>query len=84
MKNTVTVTRKGQTTIPAPLRHKLGIGAKGGVLDIRFDESKGELVISKPLNVDELSRKLTSYIKPGTKPLDNIDSYYQTNREGRK
>ena len=84
MRNTVTITRKGQTTIPAPLRHKLGLDAKGGILDIRFDESRGELVISKPLSVDELSRKLTGYIKPETKPLDDVDSYYQANRESRK
>jgi AbrB family looped-hinge helix DNA binding protein len=84
MRNTVTITRKGQTTIPAPLRHKLGLDAKGGILDIRFDESRGELVISKPLSIDELSKKLTAYIKPGTKPLDDVDSYYQANRKGGK
>lgn len=84
MRNTVTITRKGQTTIPAPLRRKLGLDTKGGILDIRFDESRGELVISKPLSIDELSKKLTEYIKPGTVPLHDVDSYYQVNREGRK
>jgi bifunctional DNA-binding transcriptional regulator/antitoxin component of YhaV-PrlF toxin-antitoxin module len=84
MKNTATITRKGQTTIPAPLRRKLGLDVRGGVLDIRFDENRGELVISKPLSIDELSKKLTAYIKPGAKPLDDVDSYYQANREGYK
>lgn len=84
MRNTVTITRKGQTTIPAPLRHKLGLDVKGGILDIRFDESRGELIISKPLSIDELSRKLTTYIKPGATPVYDVDAYYQTNRESRK
>ncbi len=84
MKNTVTITSKGQTTIPAPYRRKLGLDKKGGVLDIRFDEAKGELVIAKPLSIDALSKKLSSYIKPGIKPLVDVDAYYQSNRGGRK
>lgn len=85
VKNTVTITSKGQTTIPAPFRRKLGLDTnKGGTLDIRFDETKGELVVSKPLSVDELSEKLSNYIKLGTKPLTDVDTYYQANREGRK
>ena len=83
MKNTVTITSKGQTTIPAALRRKLGLGTQGGVLDIRFDENRGELIIAKPLSVDELSKKLSSYIKPHTKPLVDVDAYYQANRESK-
>jgi bifunctional DNA-binding transcriptional regulator/antitoxin component of YhaV-PrlF toxin-antitoxin module len=84
MKSTITVTSKGQTTLPAPLRRKLGLDSKGGVLNIRFDEAKNELVVSKTLSIDELSEKLSSYIKPGTRPLTDVDAYYQANREGRK
>lgn len=82
MKNTITITSKGQTTIPASYRSKLGV-ASGGTLDIRFDESKGELVIAKPLSIDELSKKLSGYIKSGTKPLVDVDAFYQKNRENR-
>ena len=84
MKNTITITSKGQATIPASYRRKLGIGAGGGTLDIRFDENKGELIIARPLNIDELSQKLSDYIKPHTKPLTDVDAYYQSNREGHK
>ncbi len=84
MKNTITITSKGQTTIPATYRRKLGVGARGGTLDIRYDESKGELVIAKPLSIDELSNRLSSYIKPETEPLLDVDAYYQKNRKGRK
>lgn len=81
MKNTVTITSKGQTTIPAQYRRKLGLGKNGGVLDIRYDDVKAELVIAKPLNIDELSTKITSYIKPGTRPLKDADVYYLKNRK---
>lgn len=84
MKNTITITSKGQTTIPASYRRKLDLDAKGGVLDIRFDEVKGELVIAKPLGIGELSKKLSSYVKADTEPLTDVDAYYQKYREGHK
>ena len=80
MKDTITVTSKGQTTIPAPIRSKLGLGKNGGVLKMSFNESKDELIISKPLSIDDLSNKLSGYIKPDTKPLVDVDAYYQANR----
>jgi AbrB family looped-hinge helix DNA binding protein len=79
-KTILTVTSKGQTTIPASIRRKLGLNKAGGVLQISFDEHKGELTVSRPLNIDELSNRLSSYIKPSIKPLVNVDSFYQANR----
>lgn len=79
-KTIMTVTSKGQTTIPASIRRKLGLDKAGGVLQVSFNEVKGELVVSKPLTIDELSKKLTDYIKPNTKPLTDVDAYYQANR----
>lgn len=81
MKTRLTVTSKGQTTIPAPIRHKLGLDKAGGVLEMNFNEDKDELVISKSVSIDELSDKLSRYIKPGTKPLLDIDAFYQANRQ---
>ncbi len=85
MKNHLTITRKGQATIPASFRRKLGLPANtSATLDVRFDETRGEIVISKPLSIDELSNKLSSYVKPGTTPLTDADAFYQANRESRK
>ncbi len=80
MKDTITVTSKGQTTIPAPVRRKLGLDKGGGVLQINFNENKNELVISKATSIDDLSNKLTGYIKSGVKPLVDANAFYQANR----
>jgi AbrB family looped-hinge helix DNA binding protein len=80
MKDMITVTSKGQTTIPAPIRNKLGLGRNGGVLKMSFNEDRDELIISKSLSIDELSDKLSGYIKFDTKPLTDVDAYYQANR----
>jgi len=83
MKTTLTITSKGQTTIPAAIRRKLGIGKDGGTLEMDFNENKNELIVSKPVTIDEISARLTKLIKPGTKPLRNVDEYYQKHREPR-
>lgn len=84
MINTLTITSKGQTTLPVAIRKKLGVPKAGGMLHVTFDEQRGEAVITKPMSIDELSEKLSSYVKPGTKPLTDVDVYYQTHRGNRK
>ena len=64
MRNTITITSKGQTTLPAPMRRKLGLDKNGGVLQVSFNERKGELIISKPVSVTELSAQISRHIKP--------------------
>jgi bifunctional DNA-binding transcriptional regulator/antitoxin component of YhaV-PrlF toxin-antitoxin module len=81
MKATLTITSKGQTTIPVALRRKLGLAKDGGVLQVDFNERKGEMVITKSTSLDTLSRKLSQYIKPGTEPVIDADVYYQAHRE---
>lgn len=83
MQSTITITRKGQTTIPVAIRRKLGIGPQGGHLAIRFNERKSEAIIEKPLSIEELSKRATSYIRPDTKPLTDVDAYYQKHRRVR-
>ncbi len=80
MKTTLTITSKGQTTLPVALRRKLGLAKTGGLLHVDFDENKGEAVISKSMNVEELGERISSYIKPGTRPVLDVDDYYQKHR----
>jgi AbrB family looped-hinge helix DNA binding protein len=82
MKETITVTSKGQVTLPAEVRRKLGIPKTGGILNIHFDERTGEIILTKPVSVRELSAQVSRHIKRGTKPLADIDEFYQQNRKG--
>jgi bifunctional DNA-binding transcriptional regulator/antitoxin component of YhaV-PrlF toxin-antitoxin module len=80
MDGILTITSKGQTTLPAAARRRFGLGSSGGKLRFRFDEISGKMTIEKAETIDELSERLSSLIKPGTKPLLNVDEYYQKNR----
>jgi bifunctional DNA-binding transcriptional regulator/antitoxin component of YhaV-PrlF toxin-antitoxin module len=80
MTQTITITSKGQTTLPVAIRRRLGIGSMGGKLQISFNEERGELIVSKPVSAALLSEKISSFIKPGTPPLIDVDDYYQLNR----
>ncbi|HEY4160952.1 MAG TPA: AbrB/MazE/SpoVT family DNA-binding domain-containing protein [Candidatus Saccharimonadales bacterium] len=77
MKTTLTITSKGQTTIPAPIRKALGVD-KGGILYIDFNERNNKATIEKPLTIDEISAKYSKLIKPGTPPLTDVHTFYQT------
>jgi bifunctional DNA-binding transcriptional regulator/antitoxin component of YhaV-PrlF toxin-antitoxin module len=77
---TITVTRKGQTTLPVAVRRRLGLADSGGVLRARFDEESGEVIITKPPSVNELSERVSRHIKPGTGPLLDVDVFYQSQR----
>ncbi len=77
---TITVTRKGQTTLPVAVRRKLGLADSGGVLRAHLNEETGELIITKPPSVNELSERVSRHIKPGTPALLDVDDFYQSER----
>ncbi len=81
MNKTITVTSKGQTTLPVAIRQKLGVGKAGGTLQIAFNERRGELIITKPVSIARLSERVSKHIKPGTIPIENADTYYQQHRK---
>ena len=83
MNKIITITRKGQTTLQATMRQKLGIGPAGGTLRATFNERTGQVVISKRLTVAEMSARVSRYVKPGTPPLHDVDAYYQAHRDWR-
>ena len=83
MESIITITSKGQTTLPVAMRRKLGLKQAGGKLQARFDEHRGELIISKPMSIAELSERVSRNIKPGAAPVADVDEYYQTHRAGR-
>lgn len=78
---TITVTRKGQTTLPVAVRRRLGLADSGGVLRAHLDDDTGELIVTAPPSVEELSERISRHIKPGTRPLLDVDDFYQSRHD---
>lgn len=66
--------------MPAQARKELDLH-QGDSLEVSYDQQTRSLRLKKPVSIDELSQKASSYIKPGTPALENIDEYYQENRK---
>ena len=81
MKETITVTRKGQTTLPVVWRRRLGLGRMCGILRIRYYEPRDELIISKPTRATKLAERISRYIKKDIQPVENVSDYYQRYRD---
>lgn len=75
------MTSKGQFTMPAAFRKKLGLDKKGAKAEVVYDESHDRLYISRTRDIEELSARISSFIKPGTKPVLNVDDFYQRHRQ---
>lgn len=80
MQTTITITSKGQVTLPAKVRKSLGLQKAGDKLILDYDERNHRAIISKPTSIEELSARLTAMIKPGIKPITNVHEYYEKGR----
>lgn len=76
---TVTITSQGQITIPASVRREIGI--KGGdKLSLTYNPFTRKVELERPQSLNEIADRLTSLIKPDTKPVKNASAYYQEHR----
>ena len=82
MRTFMTMSTKGQFTLPAHIRKAMNI-KNGDILDLTYHVKSRSIELKKPMSIEEISAKLTSYIKPGTKPLHDVDDYYQKHRKPR-
>lgn len=79
MKTILTLSSKGQLTLPVSARRIMHLQT-GDSLLLTLDPERNEAILTKSPSIDELSKKLSSYIKPGTKPVIDVDEYYQKHR----
>ncbi|HWZ65720.1 MAG TPA: AbrB/MazE/SpoVT family DNA-binding domain-containing protein [Patescibacteria group bacterium] len=79
MQTMITLSSKGQLTLPVEVRRKLRIQT-GDKLLLKLDQAAQTATLAKPVGIEELSTRLTSYIKPGAKPVTDVDEYYQKHR----
>ena len=78
MKNTITMTSKGTFTLPVEIRKKIGVNKLGDKLNIEFNEKTNQVVITKPISIDDIQKYTAKYIKKS--PLKNVDKFYQENK----
>lgn len=79
---TITMTNKGQFTLPARVRKALALDERGEKLTLTFEPTSQQIVLSKPLSFADIQAKARTYVKPGTPPLMDADALYNT-REAR-
>ena len=72
---TITISSRGQIVIPAHIRKKMNLSA-GDQLSVDFDEDVQEVTLQRVESIDEMSKRFTSWIKPGTPPLINTREVY--------
>ncbi len=81
MIDSITMTTKGTFTLPARIRKDLGLNSKGDRLAYSYDAVAKRLTINRPVDFNELQAKMSTYIKPDTKPLTDVSEYYHTHRQ---
>ena len=79
---TITLTSKGQVTLPVEMRRKMGL-KDGDTLQVGFDEQTKSIEIKKPMTIDELQKMVQGFIKKDVKPVLDVDAYYQKYRKVR-
>ena len=50
----ITMTSKGQFTIPAAIRRDMGLDPKGATARLEYDESKKRFYVEKPSSIDDV------------------------------
>lgn len=79
---TITMTSKGQFTLPAHVRKAMALREQGDKLLLEFSATTHQAVLTKPTSFTDIQKKATAYIKPGTPPLADVGTLYET-REAR-
>lgn len=79
---TITLTSKGQVTLPAAARRALGLKSSEK-LDVDIDIEHQTLTLKRPMTLEKMTTNARKHLKPDTKPVENVDEYYQKHRKPR-
>ena len=80
---TITMTSKGQFTMPIEIRRALELSAVKDKLKVTYNPATRSLRIEEPVSFEDIRKRTQQCLKPGTKPLLNPRAFYNT-REGKK
>ena len=74
-----TVSSQGQVTIPAIIRKSLDV--KAGDRIVYELNPNGSVLMKKAEPIEDLSNRISGYIKPGTEPVSDFKEYYRKHRK---
>ena len=80
---TITMTSKGQFTLPAGVRKAMALHQKGDKLTLDFRPASQQILLSKPISFADIQARAKRYLRPGIAPLVDVDALYNT-REARR
>lgn len=78
MKAVVTLSSKGQFTLPKSVRNALGL-ERGARLEVSVDEARRSITISPVPDIEQLSARVSAYARRRA-PVTDVDAYYQEHR----
>lgn len=73
---TLTLTSKGQLTLPVSVRRALGVDQKGSTLRLVYNPTTKQARIQPSVDFDAIQALAQMYIKPGVKPLQDPSAFY--------
>lgn len=76
---TITLTSKGQITLPVAARKALGLKASDK-LTVEYDAARQTVTLKRPMTLDEITAQARTHLKPGIEPVLDVDKYYQEHR----
>jgi bifunctional DNA-binding transcriptional regulator/antitoxin component of YhaV-PrlF toxin-antitoxin module len=74
----MTVTQKGQLTVPIDIRNALGITDKKNKLIAIFNPKLKSFTVEQPPTFENIQKLAQSFIKPGTTPIRDARAFYET------
>lgn len=79
---TVTLTSKGQLTLPVEIRRALGL-KHSEKLQLSFNSETRSITLQRPMTVEEFSDFMMTLPRKKVKPVTNVSEYYNKHREVR-
>ena len=80
MNITITMTSKGQFTLPASIRKAMALRKQGDKLVLDYSPTKKQATLSKPISFEDIQARASMYVKPGTVPLGDVGALYGTRK----
>jgi len=75
---TITMTSKGQFTMPVDVRRAFGVTDKSRSLKLTYNPSTKQAKIEKPITFEEIRAMAKKMIDPSIQPLEDARAFYNT------